>query len=66
MDLQTADEETSRKYGVAKGTRLIVHDFVLVTSVESENLRDANALAAMEKMGRRVKLLDHLPVPDVD
>jgi len=29
-------------------------------------LRDENALKAMKKLGRRVKLIDHLPVPDLD
>jgi hypothetical protein len=42
------------------------HNFVLVSDAETEKLRDENALAAMKKLGRRVKLLNHLPVPDID
>ena len=39
---------------------------MLVDEKETEKLRDENALAAMRKLGRKVKLLDHLPVPDLD
>lgn len=42
------------------------HDFVLVTKEETEKLRDKNAMEAMEALGLRMKLVDHLPVPDVD
>jgi len=39
-----------------------------VSEEETQQLRDRNALEAMEKLfpGRKVRLLDHLPVPDVD
>jgi hypothetical protein len=37
-----------------------------VSEKETERLRDENALSALKKLGRRVKLLNHLPVPDVD
>jgi hypothetical protein len=56
----------AQKYGVEEGTLLLTHDSVLVTSKESEDLRDANALKAMKKLGRKVKLLNHLPIPDLD
>jgi hypothetical protein len=39
---------------------------VLVGEKETERLRDENALKAMKALGRRVKLLNHLPVPDLD
>lgn len=45
---------------------MLKHDFVLVDEKETERLRDENALKAMRKLGRKVKLLNHLPVPDVD
>lgn len=39
---------------------------MLVSEKETEKLRDENALAAMKKLGRKVKLLNHLPIPDLD
>jgi hypothetical protein len=66
VDFEKADEETARQYGVDIGTKVLKHKFVLVSDQETEKLRDENALAALKKLGRKVKLLNHLPVPDVD
>ena len=66
VDLGRADEETAQQYGVQVGSKVLRHDFVLVSDAETEKLRDENALAAMKKLGRNVKLLNHLPVPDLD
>lgn len=62
----TADSEIAAKYGVKEGSKVLKHDFVLVSEKETEKLRDENALAAMKKLGLKVKLLNHLPVPDLD
>jgi hypothetical protein len=45
---------------------LLKHDFVLTTAEEADDLRDRNATEALKKLGLKVKLVDHLPVPDVD
>lgn len=66
VDVTKADAATAEKYGVAEGTCLLQHDFVLASDKETEQLRDKNALDAMRKLGLHVKLVDHLPVPDVD
>jgi hypothetical protein len=66
VDFDKADKETARQYGVDIGSKVLKHKFVLVSDQETEKLRDENALAALKKLGRKVKLLDHLPVPDVD
>lgn len=66
VDYGTVDAETAKKYGVKEGMTLLEHDFVLVTEQESAQLRDQNALEALEKLGLRMKLVDHLPVPDLD
>ncbi|CAH0050576.1 unnamed protein product [Clonostachys solani] len=60
--------EQARKYDVPEGTALLTYDFVLVTEQETEALRDKNALEAVSKLfpGRKCKLVDHLPVPDLD
>lgn len=66
VNFTTVDAETAKQYGVAEGSKILRHDFVLVDEKETEKLRDEHALAAMEKLGRKVKLLNHLPIPDLD
>jgi hypothetical protein len=66
VDFDAVDAATANKYGVAEGSKVLKHDFVLVSDKETEKLRDENALKEMKALGRRVKLLNHLPVPDVD
>jgi len=66
VDFTTADSSIAAKYGVKEGSKVLKHDFVLVDEKETEKLRDENALNALRKLGRKVKLLNHLPVPDVD
>lgn len=66
VDLQKVDKPTSEKYDTEEGSWLLNHDFVIVTEKETEELRDRNATAALEKLGLRMKLVDHLPVPDLD
>ncbi|KAJ9631754.1 hypothetical protein H2203_000154 [Taxawa tesnikishii (nom. ined.)] len=66
IDLGTVSAEQAKEYGVKEGGKLITYDFVLVTDDESKKLREDEAMAAMEKLGRRMKLYDGLPVPDVD
>jgi len=41
---------------------------VLVAKADTEKLRDENAIKAMHKLfpGMKVKLVEHLPVPDLD
>jgi hypothetical protein len=51
---------------VKEGCRLITYDFVLVSDDESRKLREENAMEAMKKLGRRMKLYQGLPIPDVD
>ena len=48
------------------GTHLIKYDFVLVSDEESRKLREERSLKALEALGRKVKLINGLPVPDVD
>ncbi|KUJ23610.1 aromatic compound dioxygenase [Mollisia scopiformis] len=66
VDFTSADAEIAKKYGVKEGTKFLKHDFVLVDEKETERLRDENALKALKALGRKIKLLNHLPVPDVD
>jgi hypothetical protein len=66
IDLQKVDKAAAEKYDTEEGSWLLNHDFVLVTEKETEELRDRNATEALEKLGLRMKLVDHLPVPDLD
>lgn len=67
IDLDKVDAETAKKYGVKEGSWLLKHDFVLTTQEETEKLRDQNAIDALKKLGlTNLKLVDHLPVPDLD
>jgi hypothetical protein len=66
VDFEKVTKEEAEAHGVEEGSKVLRHGFVLVTERETEELRDRNALEALGKLGRRVKLIDHLPVPDVD
>lgn len=58
--------EQAKEYGVKEGDKLIKYDFVLVSDYESRKLREVKAMEAMQKLGRRMKLYQGLPVPDLD
>ena len=66
VDLGRVNAEQAARYQVAEGSKLLEHDFVLVTEQESNDLRGKLAMEAMEKQGRKMKLWQGLPVPDVD
>ena len=66
IDLDKVDKETADKYGVEEGIWLLRYDFVLTTREETEKLRDELATEALEKLGLKLKLVDHLPIPDLD
>lgn len=66
VDLEKVDKETAERYGVMEGIWLLKHDFVLTTEKETEELRDKLATEALQKLGLNLKLVDHLPVPDLD
>lgn len=66
IDLEKVDEETAAQYGVAEGIWLLKQDFVLTTEDETAELRDKLALEALQKLGLKMRLEDHLPVPDLD
>lgn len=56
----------AKKYDVPLGTHVLQHEFVLVSEEESNALRERNSKEALEKLGMQVRMLDGLPVPDVD
>lgn len=66
VGLESADEATASKYGVAVGSKVLRHDFVLASERATADLRDKNATEALRSLGLTMKLIDHLPVPDLD
>ena len=66
VDLGKVDMETSKKYNVKEGTALMTYDFVLVTEKEASDLRDKLSIEALDNLGRKCRIVDGLPVPDVD
>jgi hypothetical protein len=66
VELGKVDKATAEKYGVQEGSALMTYDFVLVSEKESFEIRASNSKKALEKLGRKVKLVEGLPVPDVD
>ncbi|KAL4966404.1 intradiol ring-cleavage dioxygenase [Aspergillus stella-maris] len=63
---EVTDESMAAKYGVKIGTKLLKHEFVLLTEKQARELRRKNAVEAMERQGRRVNFVDDLPVPKDD
>lgn len=65
---EVKDKGMAEKYGVPVGCKLLTWDFVLVSKKETDELRNKLAREAMEKLnlGRRMTVVDGLPVPEVD
>lgn len=66
VDMEPVDDATAAQYNVKPGTRLLKHDFVLIREKEESDLRDENAIKALANLGRKMKLIDGLPIPEVD
>jgi len=61
-----ADEVTCKQYNLEPGSLVLRHDFILVSEKESSDLRTERSRKALEGLGKRVRFLNGLPVPDVD
>lgn len=66
VDLGKAGPEYAEKYNVSEDHALLTYDFVLVSDAETSALRERNSKAALDNMGRKVKIVNGLPVPDLD
>lgn len=69
VDLEKVDAATAKEYNAPEleGAWLLRHDFVLVSEAETAALRDRNAEQALAKLGLgKLRLVDHLPVPELD
>ncbi|KAK2067418.1 hypothetical protein P8C59_001162 [Phyllachora maydis] len=61
IDLEKVDKTLAEEYAVEEGTWLLKYDFVLSTQEEADTLRDKLAQEALQKLGLKMKLKDHLP-----
>lgn len=66
VEFNPADRMVAKEYDVSVGSPVLEHDFVLVTDKEASDLRDERSKKALAALGRRGKLIEGLPVPDVD
>lgn len=66
MDIGKVGPEIAQKYNVPEGHALLTYDFVLVSNVETSELRAKNSKIALDKLGRKVRIVNGLPVPELD
>ena len=66
VDIGKASPEIAQKYNVPEGHALLTYDFVLVSEADTAELRAKNSQIALDKLGRKVKIISGLPVPDLD
>ena len=66
VTLRDVNADETEEYGVPSNCKTLKWDFVMVNEKEAQDLKDREALEALEKQGRKMKLLNHLPVPEVD
>lgn len=66
VDLGRVTKEQVAKYGVVEDSALLTYAFVLVSDKEAQQLREKKAMEAMAAQGRKMKMYNGLPVPDVD
>jgi hypothetical protein len=64
--LGAVDAEQSARYNIPVAAWLMTYDFILVSEVEGSALRDNNAREALDKLGRKVRIVNGLPIPDLD
>lgn len=66
IDLGKVDASLAAQYGITEGAWLMTYDFVLMSEAETSTLRDHHSQVALDKLGRKVKIVNGLPVPDLD
>lgn len=67
VDMTNVDADMADKYGVEPDRyRMIKYDFTLVTEKEAHDLRNEQSMESLRKLGLKCRLLDGLPVPELD
>lgn len=66
LDIGSATPDVAKKFDVPVGAHDIAFDFVLVSEKEAKDLKDRLAKEALAKLGSTAKIVEGLPVADVD
>lgn len=66
VDMDPIDATTAEKYGMPPSALLLNYDFVLPTEQEATDLHQETTRKALADLGLNFKLVNGLPVPDVD
>ena len=66
VDMDPIDGATAKEYDMPPGALLLKYDFVLPTEKEGIDLRNETSTKAFADLGLKAKLVNGLPVPDVD
>jgi hypothetical protein len=66
VDIHETDEATANAYGVEPGTKLLKHDFVLVSDEDTKRIRDEKTRQALDAAGIKYKFWNGLPIEDID
>ena len=67
VELGEVNADETEEYGVPSNCRTLKWNFVMVEERQALELKDKKAKEALEGLGlKNMKLVDHLPVPDVD
>ena len=66
VDFRPAGSRLADLYGVDPSTATLEYDFVLVSEAEVENLRNEKSKNALADLGKEMRLINGLPVPEVD
>lgn len=66
VDLHIVDEATAQTYAVKAGSKLLKHDFVLVSDEESRRLGNEKMREAFDSSGIKYTIWNGLPIPEVD
>lgn len=66
VSLDKVDKATAEQYDIRECSWLLNQDFLLVTEDEASRLRYDSAVDAMKKLGLRMKMVDYVPVPELN
>jgi protocatechuate 3,4-dioxygenase beta subunit len=66
VDLDPLPQTLATEYSLPSRSLLLTYDFVLVTEKEASDLRDEKSRKTLKELGRKIRIVEGLPVPDVD
>ncbi len=66
VDFTPLPQSLASQHSLPSHSLLLEYDFVLVTEKEASDLRDEKSRKALEQLGRKIRIVEGLPVPDMD